>query len=68
MFYRSLIRAHLEWATVLFADASLSYLRQLDTIQYSALRAVLGCMKSTPIPLLLSEANGCPLRHRSSLQ
>ena len=39
----------------------------LDRVQYEALRVVLGCMRSTPFAILLSEANETPLGLRRSL-
>ena len=65
--YRNLVRSTLEWGSPLFSSASGGTLRLLDRVQYSALRAVLGCMKSTPIPILLSEAGEPPLWLRGHL-
>ena len=47
--------------------ASRSTLGILDRVQYEALRVVLGCMRSTPVSILLSEANEPPLGLRRSL-
>ena len=45
--YRNLVRSTLEWGSPLFSSAPRWTLRLLDRAQYMALRAVLGCMKST---------------------
>lgn len=65
--YRGLTRALLEWASILFMNSCRKKLKTLDKIQYSALRTIMGCMKSTPIPILLSEAGEPPLERRRSL-
>ena len=65
--YRGLVRAYLEWGSPLFAGASGTALRILDRAQYEALRVALGCMRSTPIAVLLSEASEPPLGLRRSL-
>lgn len=62
--YKGLIRAHLEWGAVLFSGGNRNTLRVLDRVQYQALRVIMGCMRTTPIPLLLSEAGEPPLRVR----
>lgn len=62
--YKGLIRAHLEWGAVLFAGSTGSVLKALDKAQYQALRTALGCMRTTPIPVLLSEAGESPLKLR----
>lgn len=61
------VLAHLEWAALLFDEAREHLLKRLDTVQYSELRLALGCMRITPIPKLLSEANEVPLAVRRSL-
>lgn len=55
--HRGLVRAILEWGGILIAGAAKKYLKNLDKLQYSSIRTILGCMKSTPIPILLAEAN-----------
>ena len=65
--YRGLVRAYLEWGSPLFAGPSGTPLRFLDRAQYEALRVVLGCVRSTPIAVLLSEASEPPLGLRRSL-
>ncbi|XP_051156203.1 uncharacterized protein LOC127278511 [Leptopilina boulardi] len=67
LIYKGLIRAHLEWGSILFAGASKSTLAKLDKAQYRALRSALGFMRSTPIPIVLSEANEPPLHLRRHL-
>ena len=55
--YRGLVRAYLEWRSPLFAGACGTALSISDRAQYKALRVALGCMRSTPIAVLLSESN-----------
>lgn len=65
--YRGLTWAFLEWAAAFIANTSRFKLKTLDRVQYAALRAVLGCMRTTPIPILLSEASEPPLKSRRKL-
>ena len=65
--YRGLVRAYLEWGSPLFAGAGRSALGILDRAQYEALRVALGCMRSTPLAVLLSESGEPPLGLRRSL-
>ncbi|XP_043468115.1 uncharacterized protein LOC122502235 [Leptopilina heterotoma] len=65
--YRGLTRSLLEWASILFANTGRCRLIRLDRVQFSALRIALGCMRTTPIPILLSEAGEPTLEHRRSL-
>lgn len=65
--YKGLIRAHLKWGAPLFAGETISHLKKLGRIQYQALRFALGCMRTTPIPILLAEANEPPQEVRRSL-
>ena len=65
--YRGLVRSYLEWGAPLFMAASRSNLGMLDRAQYEALRVVLGCMRSTPVAILLSETNKPPIGFRRSL-
>ena len=65
--YRNLFRAYLEWGAPLFRCASKSALRILDRVQFGALRAALGGMRSTPTSVLLSEAGEPPPFLRRSL-
>lgn len=67
MVHRGFITAILEWGAVLKAGATKKLLKKLDTIQYSSLRIILGCMKSSPIPIILAEANEIPLNYRREL-
>ena len=65
--YRGLVRAYLEWGSPLFAGAGRAALGILDRAQYEALRVALGCMRSTPIAVLLSESGEPSLGLRRSL-
>ena len=64
---RNLVRAYLEWGAPLFRCASKSALRILNCAQFGALRVALGCMRSNPTSVLLSEAGEPPLSLRRSL-
>lgn len=61
MIYRTLVRSHLEWGCQLFSSSSRSNFEILDRAQFSALRSLMGCMKSTLTCILLSEAAEQPL-------
>ena len=65
--YRNLIRSTLEWGSPLFSSAPRGTFRLLDRALYMALRTILGCMRSTPIAILLSEAGEPPLWLRRHL-
>lgn len=67
MVYKGFPRALLEWGSILIAGANKTTLRRLDKVQNSALRIAMGCMRTTPIPILLSEAGESPLGLRRSL-
>lgn len=67
MVHSGLIRAILEWGGILIAGVAKKYLKKLDTVKYASLRAVLGCMKTTPIPILLSESREVTLSHRRDI-
>lgn len=47
--FKGLIRAYLEWGSVLFMEAAQYLLKVLDAQQFKALRIILGCMSSTPL-------------------
>ena len=59
--YVSLIRAKLEYASFVYANASVSLLKTLDRVQYAAARTILGMLKCTPTNTLEAEANLMPL-------
>ena len=59
--YQGLIRTLFESGAVFFLGASMAVLRVLDRVPYAALRVALACMRLTPIPVLLLEANEPPL-------
>ena len=65
--YRGLVRSTLEWGSLLFSSACGGTLRLLDRAQYMALRAVLGCMQSTPVSIHFSESGEPPLGLRRNL-
>lgn len=53
MVYRNLLMAHLEWGARLFIDESRTLLTKLDYVRNAALSVVLGCMRTTPLEVLL---------------
>lgn len=53
--YKGIIRPHLEYGSQVIQSASKEKLYKLDKIQFSALRTITGCMRSTPINALLGE-------------
>lgn len=62
--YKSLVRSHLDFGTQALIRCSKSLLHKLDLTQYASLRVITGCMKSTPIPILLAETSEIPLSLR----
>ena len=65
--YRNLVRSYPEWGAPFFRCAAVSALGILDRAQFGALRVALGCMRTTPTSVLLSEAGEPPLSLRRSL-
>lgn len=64
---QAISRHPLEWGAPLLFNAGAAALVLLDHVQHASLRAALGCMRSTPIIILLSEAAEVPLSVRRSL-
>ena len=64
MMYRGMIRSHLDFGCQLISPSSKDNLYKLDKIQYQAIRILTGCMKSTPINVLLAETSEMPLELR----
>lgn len=62
--YRALVRSHIDFATTLIDTSRTSNLEKLDKIQRKALRIVTGCMISTPIQCVYSEAGEPPIEAR----
>lgn len=63
-FYIAYIRAKLEYGSVLFAGAAVSYQNKLKVLQNSCLRLLLGARNTTPILSLEIESNIAPLSIR----
>ena len=61
MFYRSYIRAIIDYGCVLYGSASNS---NLLIIQFKAIRISIGAMQSSPCPAILAEAQEPPLKLR----
>lgn len=62
--YKAMIRSKLDYGASIFGDAAKTNLHKLDTIQNSALRLALGCLKTTPTNVLLNESGELPLNIR----
>lgn len=54
--YKGIIRTHLDYGSQFISPTTKRNKIKLDTIQFQALRVVLGCMRSTPTNLLLAES------------
>lgn len=62
--YKGLVRPAIEWAGFLFNPSSYEQLSKLNTIQNSALRISLGCLRTTPINVLLHLSGVTTLKER----
>ncbi|XP_044753620.1 uncharacterized protein LOC123313022 [Coccinella septempunctata] len=62
--YKSLVRPHLDYATIFVGRCAQSLYNQLDRVQYQSLRIALGYMRSTPINVMLAESGEPPLKYR----
>ncbi|XP_044766286.1 uncharacterized protein LOC123322405 [Coccinella septempunctata] len=62
--YRSTVRPHIDYGSILFGAVPRKNLYLLDKTQYTALRSCLGMMRSTPINILLALAGELPLKYR----
>ena len=65
--YKGWIRPSAEYASVLFASAKKSLLEKLESLQSSALRAILGASRNTPAIILTTECAVSPLRVRRDI-
>ena len=52
IFYKSIVRLRMDWASYLFANANYFFLQKLQVLQNSALRICLGSIRTTPINVL----------------
>lgn len=62
--YKGLVRTHLDFGMQCIFKTSKANWNKLNNTQYQALRVITGCMKSTPIRVLLSETSEMPLELR----
>ena len=62
--YKGLVRSHLDFGCQAIYKTSKANWRKLDRFQFQALRMVLGCMRSTPTNVLLSETGEWPIEIR----
>lgn len=64
LIYKSLVRPHLDYGSLILGKYSKSLINKLDKIQLQALRPILGYMRSTPTNIILSETGEKPLEER----
>ena len=64
MFYRNYIRSILDYGCILYYSTSNTNRKEIDRIQYKALRICLGIMKSSPCNTILAEAQEPPYHIR----
>ena len=62
--YKQFIRAALDWGGFLIEDCNNKIKKKLDVFQNSALRSSLGCIRTTPINVLLHLAGVSTLQNR----
>ena len=67
-FYKSFIRSKLDYGCTIYCSASKTVLKQLETIQNTAIRIATGAFKSSPVVSLVTETNILPLHHWRNLQ
>lgn len=63
-FFKSYIRSHLDYGSILLAKCSKKLLEKLDKVHFQALRICLGFMRSCPTNIILSESAELPLNIR----
>lgn len=59
--YRGLIRAKIDYGSILYGSASSNLLKKLNSVQNAALRISLGVFRTTPVTSILAEAQEKPL-------
>ena len=64
LFYKSIIRAKIDYGSSLYGSASQTHLQKLERFQSKCLRLIIGAFKSTPIPALSAETGIHPLTFR----
>ena len=64
MLYRAIVHSKLDYGCIVYASASNTDLRQLDSIHNSGLRLALGAFCTSPVSSLYTEANKAPLEKR----
>lgn len=65
--YTCYIRSLMDYGSIIYSTASQSTLKQLNTIQNTALRIATGALYSSPITSLHAESNFLPLQHHRNL-
>ena len=61
LFYKCYIRLIIDYGSIWYGSACKTLIKEVDKVQYKALRIALGAMKSTPTEALLVEALEPPL-------
>ena len=62
--YRALIRSKLDYGSIVYGSARMSYIKMLDTIHNQGLRLCLGAFRTSPMESLYAEANEPSLYRR----
>ena len=55
--YHALIRSKLDYGSIVYGSARKSYLQMLDVVHNQGLRLALGAFRTSPVEILLVEAN-----------
>ena len=64
MLYQAIVHSKLDYGCIVYGAASITDLRQLDSIHNSGLRLALGAFCTSPVSSLYTEANEAPLEKR----
>ena len=62
--YRTLIRSKLDYGSIVYGSARMSYLRQLNTVHHQGLRLALGAFRTSPVQSLYVEGKEPSLQNR----
>lgn len=62
--YTAMIRSKLDYGALILTTIPKTKLKKLETTQNQILRGILGCFKSTPIPLIQIETGISPIKDR----
>ncbi|XP_034171030.2 uncharacterized protein LOC117600134 [Osmia lignaria lignaria] len=65
--YRSIIRAKIDYGSIIYGSANKTILKKLHPVHNTALRITTGAFRTSPTSSILQEANEPSLRHRRKL-